>query len=189
MNTAPEKAPAAGAAGMVGMVGGAATGTAGAADASGVPVVRHMGRHGSGSGSGAWGSRAWGVSGDRAAPEVTTFVGRADGAEVSVGVQQGAGLGRNVVLLRISSPLLDTLAGAYLGPDEAHRLAAALSRAALAAVGQPPESGFPPGDSPTSNRHPGVKYDGPPSVETCGHDIGNIQQCFVEPIRPLVEAG
>jgi uncharacterized repeat protein (TIGR03917 family) len=68
-----------------------------------------------------------------AVPEVTKFVGRIDGAEVSVGIQP-AGAGPSPVLLRVHSPLLELLTAAYLAPDEAHGLAAALSNAALAAT-------------------------------------------------------
>jgi uncharacterized repeat protein (TIGR03917 family) len=74
------------------------------------------------------------VPGSGGGPEVAVFTGRVDGAEVSVGVQPGARAGRPVVLLRVTSPLLETVAGAYLAPDEADRLAAALSNAAFAAA-------------------------------------------------------
>jgi uncharacterized repeat protein (TIGR03917 family) len=67
-------------------------------------------------------------------PEVTTFVGRIDGAEITVGVQP-VGAGPSPVLLRVHSPLLELLTAAYLAPDEAHDLAAALSSAAVAAAG------------------------------------------------------
>jgi uncharacterized repeat protein (TIGR03917 family) len=74
------------------------------------------------------------AAGGGAGPEVAVFTGRVDGAEVSVGVQPGARAGRPVVLLRVTSPLLDTVAGAYLEADEADRLAAAISAAAFAAA-------------------------------------------------------
>jgi uncharacterized repeat protein (TIGR03917 family) len=72
-----------------------------------------------------------------AEPDAAVVTGGIDGAdvEVSVGVQPGTQAGRPVVLLRVTSPLLDTVAAAYLAPDEADRLAAALSAAAFAAAG------------------------------------------------------
>jgi hypothetical protein len=64
-------------------------------------------------------------------------VGRADDAEISVGVQPEGGAGFSV-LLDVSTPAGETVAVIRLRPGDAHRLAAALSEAALTAAGHTP---------------------------------------------------
>ncbi|CAO5182581.1 conserved hypothetical protein [Frankia sp. AiPs1] len=62
---------------------------------------------------------------------LTTRIGQ---AEITVRPEPQAGSGRTaVILLRVDAPMLDTLAAAYLDPDEARRLAQILVRAAEAA--------------------------------------------------------
>ncbi len=103
------------------------------------------------------------AAGGDVGPQVATFVGRVDGAEVSVGVQPGAQAGRLVVLLRVSSPLLETVAGAYLAPDEADRIAASLSAAAFAAACQSSAAGASPEGAAVSG------CAGPVPTERPGH--------------------
>ncbi len=73
-----------------------------------------------------------------AASEVTTFVGRADGVEVSVGVRPRPepGAGHSAVVLDLGAPTQETAAGVRLGPEDAYRLAAAPSAAAFATAGR-----------------------------------------------------
>ncbi|WP_076844771.1 MULTISPECIES: hypothetical protein [Protofrankia] len=64
---------------------------------------------------------------------VSTLVSRADGTQISIGVQPGAGIGPAAILLRIRPSLPDTDHATYLAAPEAHRLAEALTAAARAA--------------------------------------------------------
>jgi uncharacterized repeat protein (TIGR03917 family) len=88
----------------------------------------------------------WTADGDTAS-DVVTFIGRIDGTAVTVATRPGASPGAPVVVLRTQSPVSGVLAAVRLVPDEAHRLAALLSSAALAAVGRAasrPTTGVPP---------------------------------------------
>jgi hypothetical protein len=59
---------------------------------------------------------------------VTTHIGQ---TEITVRPEPPASRGRPpVILLRVDAPMLETVAAAYLDPDEARELAAALLRAA-----------------------------------------------------------
>ncbi|MCK9924067.1 hypothetical protein MXD61_19725 [Frankia sp. AgPm24] len=61
---------------------------------------------------------------------LTTRIGQ---AEITVRPEPPAAAGSTaVILLRVDAPMLDTLAAAYLGPDEARSLAQSLVRAAEA---------------------------------------------------------
>jgi hypothetical protein len=82
---------------------------------------------------------------------LTTFVGRADGVEISVGVRPEPGAGHSVVLLHLGAPGQETAAGVRLEPDEADRLSAALSAAAFTAAGSIPGGSAPA--APTTAGH------------------------------------
>jgi hypothetical protein len=59
---------------------------------------------------------------------MTTHIGQ---AEITVRTEPPASRGQApVILLRIDAPMLEALAAAYLNPEEARELAAALTRAA-----------------------------------------------------------
>ncbi|ABD09826.1 hypothetical protein CcI156_01150 [Frankia sp. CcI156] len=73
---------------------------------------------------------------DDTPPDVITFIGRIDGTVITVGTQPSVPRRTPVVVLRTQSALLDVLCVAHLVPDEAHRLAALLSSAALSSVGR-----------------------------------------------------
>ncbi|WP_250285016.1 MULTISPECIES: hypothetical protein [unclassified Frankia] len=90
---------------------------------------------------------------------MSTLVSRADGAQISIGVQPGTGIGPATILLRVRSPLPGTDHATYLAAQEAHRLAAALTAAACAARE--------PGDQPraASNDPPRPRPDSPASPE------------------------
>jgi uncharacterized repeat protein (TIGR03917 family) len=90
----------------------------------------------------------------RPVSDAVTFVGRLDGTATTVGTQPGISPGASIVVLRVSSPLLDVLNAAYLVPDEAHRLAAQLSTAAVAAARHGP--GHDPGPDPRRHRSAGA---------------------------------
>ena len=67
-------------------------------------------------------------------PSDRTLVTHVGGAEITVRPEPPASPGRAaIVLLRLVSPMFDTLAVAYLGPAEATTLARALLAAAEAA--------------------------------------------------------
>jgi len=70
--------------------------------------------------------------GDRARWGVT-FLQHRDDSSVTVSTQPD-GIGGGVILLRLESPMLDTVHAVYLCPAEASRLAEGLSRAALLAT-------------------------------------------------------
>ncbi|MCL9793709.1 hypothetical protein MXD58_005190 [Frankia sp. AgKG'84/4] len=67
-------------------------------------------------------------------PQDGIMITRIGHAEITVRPEPPASAtGVPVILLRVDAPMLDTLAAAYLDPDEARRLAQALVRAAEAA--------------------------------------------------------
>ncbi|MCK9894881.1 hypothetical protein [Frankia sp. AgB32] len=67
-------------------------------------------------------------------PQDGIIITRIGQAEITVRPEPPASAtGAPVILLRVDAPMLDTLAAAYLDPDEARRLAQALVRAAEAA--------------------------------------------------------
>jgi hypothetical protein len=71
-------------------------------------------------------------------PSDRTLVTHVGGAEITVRPEPSAAPGRApIVLLRLVSPMFDTLAVAYLGPAEAAALASALLAAAEAAGHRP----------------------------------------------------
>ena len=69
-------------------------------------------------------------------PSDRTLVTHVGGAEITVRPERAERAGRaSLVLLRLLSPMFDTLAAAYLGPTEARALAQALLAAADAVDG------------------------------------------------------
>ncbi|SNQ45434.1 conserved hypothetical protein [Frankia canadensis] len=66
-------------------------------------------------------------------PQDGILITRIGQAEITVRPEPPASAsGAPVILLRVDAPMLDTLAAAYLDPDEARRLAQALVHAAEA---------------------------------------------------------
>ncbi|WP_250279212.1 hypothetical protein [Frankia sp. Cppng1_Ct_nod] len=88
--------------------------------------------------------------------ETTTFFGRVDGTQVSVDARPGTGPEPTVVRLRTQSSLPDIVSAAYLAPDEAHRLAAALVSAARTASTHAAQTQVPDAGSLTHERPNGT---------------------------------
>jgi uncharacterized repeat protein (TIGR03917 family) len=117
----------------------------------------------------------------RPVSDAVTFVGRLDGTATTVGTQPGISPGARIVVLRVSSPLLDVLNAAYLVPDEARRLATQLSTAAVAAARHGPGGG----PEPDPPRHPSAGAAGRVARHVVSADEGTTVAEFRASLTPL----